>query len=304
MNNIFITIFTPTYNRESTLERLYNSLLSQSCKNFEWLVVDDGSSDNTESLIAGFIKDNIIDIKYHKQENGGKHRAINKGLDHAVGDGFFIVDSDDYLESNAIELINKEWVNLDFSENIMGLKFRKRYENGETTGSKMPNPKMTCTVTERNYKYFIKGDFAAIIKTDILKQYKFPDIENEYFCAEGIIWHRLSLKYKVIYFDIPIYICEYLPGGLTDSSVINRRKSKNYILLTYKELIVHPQIAYKIKIKSILNFWRFYYTNDNISEDFNIMIETNFLSTLLKPIGFLISKYDNYKINKKNKNGI
>ncbi len=97
-----ITVFTPTYNRAQTIPRLYRSLLNQSVKDFEWLVIDDGSSDGTEALVAGLIAESQISIRYLKTENGGKHRAINKALDMASGDIFFIVDSDDYLAENAL----------------------------------------------------------------------------------------------------------------------------------------------------------------------------------------------------------
>ena len=103
--NIKITIFTPTYNRDYIIINLYKSLLIQTLKDFEWLIIDDGSTDNTELLVSSFIKDNKINIRYIKQQNGGKHRAINKALEEAKGELFFIVDSDDQLVDNAIERI-------------------------------------------------------------------------------------------------------------------------------------------------------------------------------------------------------
>ena len=107
---MLLTIFTPTYNRAYSLERLYKSLVTQSLKDFEWLVVDDGSTDNTEELINKFVSDNKVKICYFKQENGGKHRAINRGAAMAQGDYFLIVDSDDYLTSDAVESIKREWI--------------------------------------------------------------------------------------------------------------------------------------------------------------------------------------------------
>ena len=102
---MLVTIFTPTYNRAYRLTALYESLCSQTCKDFEWLIVDDGSSDNTEELVNGWINENKIDIRYIKQQNGGKHRAINNGVKNARGILFFIVDSDDILPDNSIDRV-------------------------------------------------------------------------------------------------------------------------------------------------------------------------------------------------------
>lgn len=100
-----ITVFTPTYNRENTLARLYESLKEQTYKDFEWLIVDDGSTDSTSSLIQKFQEENIIQIRYYYTSNGGKHRAINFGVKKANGELFFIVDSDDYVMPNVLEII-------------------------------------------------------------------------------------------------------------------------------------------------------------------------------------------------------
>ena len=100
-----ITVFTPTYNRAHLLPRLYKSLCAQTCKDFEWVIVDDGSVDDTKSIIDGFINDNSITIRYFCQENGGKHRAINRGVKEAKGNLFFIADSDDTLPEKSIETV-------------------------------------------------------------------------------------------------------------------------------------------------------------------------------------------------------
>ena len=104
-----ITILTPTYNREKTLKRAYESLLAQTNKDFEWIVVDDGSSDNTKSLIEGFINESKLDIRYIYKTNGGKHTALNVGTAEAKGELLLILDSDDYLSEDAIELSYAYW---------------------------------------------------------------------------------------------------------------------------------------------------------------------------------------------------
>lgn len=105
---MLITIFTPTYNRAELLPRLHKSLQEQTNKNFEWIVVDDGSTDNTKEVIENIIlqQENDFPIRYFYKENGGKHTAINRGVREANGDLFFIVDSDDILTFNSVELIS------------------------------------------------------------------------------------------------------------------------------------------------------------------------------------------------------
>ena len=101
-----ITVFTPTFNRAHLLFRLYKNLKQQTFSNFEWVIVDDGSIDNTKDIVLDFIKEGVLNIRYHYQKNSGKHIAINKGLDLAQGEWFFIVDSDDFLISNALSFLD------------------------------------------------------------------------------------------------------------------------------------------------------------------------------------------------------
>jgi glycosyltransferase involved in cell wall biosynthesis len=299
MNNIFITIFTPAYNRENTLERLYKSLLSQSCKNFEWLIVDDGSNDNTKSLIKGFIDEKKIDIKYYKQQNGGKHRAINKGLEYAKGEFFFIVDSDDFLPNNSIETISNYISKIEGS--VIGVAGRKTIINGDNVGSKFPQKEFISDHIKKTYIDNIKGDLAEVFKTDILKQYKFPDFKGEKFCAEGLLWNRLAKKYQTLFFDESVYICEYLEGGLSFNSIRNRRKSPNYAMTIYKELALDLRLPLKMKIRTYINYWRFSFFN---GKGFKINwknVDESLFALCVYPLGFAMKLKDdlndNVKIN-------
>src|SRR5690554_5941382 len=154
---MYITIFTPTYNRAKTLPRLYNSLKNQTNQNFEWVIVDDGSSDNTEELVSNWINEKNISITYYKQVNGGKHRAINKGLDLAKGELFFMVDSDDYLTKDSLETINT-YNNTYSNENIIGFAFRRKYSDDVVIGSKFPQKAFISNHIEKTYFFNVKGD--------------------------------------------------------------------------------------------------------------------------------------------------
>ena len=212
-----ITIFTPTYNRAYIIKSVYNSLKAQTFKEFEWLVVDDGSTDNTEELFEKWLKeDNFFKIKYHKTKNGGKHRAINTGLEHAKGELFFIVDSDDYILDNALEKVN-EWL-----KTIEG----KEQEFCGVVGNRGKNLKDIWGTTFEGYTldstYLdsinnkITGDKAEIYFTDVLRKNKFPEFQNEKFIQEGAVWYELANQgYKLRYFNEIIYITEYLEDGLS-----------------------------------------------------------------------------------------
>jgi glycosyltransferase involved in cell wall biosynthesis len=251
-----ITVFTPAYNRAYTLTKLYESLANQTNKDFEWLIVDDGSVDNTQELIQSFIQDNKIPIRYFKQDNGGKHRAINKGMQEAEGELFFIVDSDDYLVKNAIERVSYHYTHIKDKENFAGICGCCMYFSGERVGGKATFTVLDCNSLDFRHKYKIKGDMAEVFRTEILKQYPFPEITEEKFCPEALIWNRIAIKYKLRYFNENIYVCEYLSDGLTSKIYEIRKKSPQASVLYYSELGKMP-ISFIQKMKANINYWWF-----------------------------------------------
>lgn len=294
MNQCNLTVFTPTYNRADTLVRLYESLLNQTFKNFEWVIVDDGSDDNTEDVISDLQHKADFKIHYIKQENGGKHRAINSGAKLATGELFFIVDSDDYLLVSSLDLIMDCWNSVDDKTKFAGVAGLKVYIDGNNVGDKLKYSTLDCSIIERRYIYGINGDMAEVFRTSIIKEYPFPDFKNEKFCAEGLIWNRISLKYKLRFFNKPIYICEYLQGGLSQNSIRNRRKNSNYTLLLYSELSKNRQVPFFFKIRALINFWRFSFVNSkSFGEKLN-MLDMFLLGFLAMPIGFILNLKDYY----------
>lgn len=278
-----ITVFTPTYNRANLLPRLYESLKKQSFNDFEWLIVDDGSTDGTCDLVDGWIKEKQIDIRYYYQENGGKHRAINRGAQLANGEWFFIVDSDDYLPDNSLEIANKWLKTVEDDDSFAGVSGMRRI-NGNI-------PKVDFEVLDLSplrINEYIRVDKAEIFKTAILNEYPFPDIPGEKFCAEGLIWSRIGLRYKLRYFNEVIYFCEYLDEGLTKSSLKNRRRNPTYASMIYREQMRNMP-ALKEKIRAAINYWRFVWFSK---------LERRFLDVpcfafFLLPVGILFCLRDN-----------
>ena len=212
-----ITIFTPIYNRAYIVDKLYQSLINQTSYNFEWLIVDDGSTDHIIELIAKWSKETqLFDIRFYQQQNGGKHRAINYGVKLAEYDAFFIVDSDDYLEEDAVDTILKYWNEIKTDDRIAGISGLRRYDNGEVVGG-VPRFRefVDGTNLERSI-WGLSGDKAEVYKTKLLRKYPFPEYSNEKFITEAVVWNRIAYEgYKIRWINKSFIICEYLSDGLT-----------------------------------------------------------------------------------------
>ena len=218
-----ITIITPTYNRAYTLDKLYNSLLEQTDKSFEWVIVDDGSTDDTKAKIAKWKSKNNkpFNIKYYHQKNGGKHRAVNLAVQKADYGFCFIVDSDDYLDKNAVRKIVGWVAVINDDKKFAGVAGLKAFTDGEKVGGE------PATNDEANYidatnlerkAHNLLGDKAEVYKTEILKKYPFPEIPGERFLTEAVVWDKIAADgYKLRWHNEIIYYCEYIDDGLTKS---------------------------------------------------------------------------------------
>ncbi len=216
-----ITVFTSTYNRAYRLGNLYASLKRQTSKAFEWIVINDGSTDGTEELLEKWMKEEKdFPIIYKKVPNGGKHRAINKAVQMAKSDAFFLVDSDDYLLEDAIEKADSWFSQISENENFAGVSGLKCELNGKPVGGygNFKGEYVDCTNLQRHL-YNLLDDKAEIYKTSVLKKYPFPEFEGENFVPESLIWDSIAKDgFKIRWFNEIIYVCEYLFDGLTASS--------------------------------------------------------------------------------------
>ena len=237
----YTTIFTPTYNRRYLIDNLYQSLLMQTDKNFEWLVIDDGSTDNTEKYFSELLaKPQPFPIRYLKQKNGGKHRAVNRGVKDAKGELFFIVDSDDTLIPNAIEKINQWVATLDDSHKWAGVSGLKGFSEQKNVGQRPPAKFIDAKNTERR-KYHLEGDKAEVYFTEVLRKYPFPEIPGENFISEEIVWNAIAREgYYLRWFNEIIYICDYLDGGLTKDNSKDRNNPQGRLLWAKGQLETFP----------------------------------------------------------------
>lgn len=244
-----LTVLTPTYNRRHTLPRLYESLLGQTDQNFEWLIVDDGSTDDTAqwarlcAAAAGF------PVRLVQQANGGKHVALNAGVAAAHGDWVFIVDSDDLPTSDAIEVITGALGAAAGDENVVGVCFRKADLSGCMLGRECCDAPVPFIGTPTGVGRLVGGDLAYVFRCDIMAQTPFPVIPGEKFVPELYIWNKIGDQGEVwFYLDRVVYLCEYLDDGYTRNFAEHlKRNPRGFLLFYAAQIIREPQWADKLK---------------------------------------------------------
>lgn len=232
-----ISILTPTYNRANLLNKLYESLVKNSKYdiNIEWLIMNDGSTDETKNVIKRFIEENKIEIKYFEQENQGKMASINKLVEKATGDLIVDCDSDDYFTEDALKIIKEEYEKNKDEKDIYGLCFLKYDQNEENMGNNFKNKK--TTMFDLYFKEGETGEKAIVFFSSIRKQYKHELEHNERFVTEARMYHKLDEKYKMICINKPIMICEYQKEGYTQN-IVKQFKENPYGYYDYfKEIL-------------------------------------------------------------------
>lgn len=294
---LFLTICTPTYNRAYTLERVYNSLLGQRDADFEWIIVDDGSNDNTEELVKSFIDQEKLRIKYIFQSNQGKHIALNKGIDMARGELFTCLDSDDWLYPNSIELIKVTWEKNSQFRNLVGLISLDSYENGDIVGTRFPEHLTQANWIDLNFNYNISGDKDYYFRTDVLKEHKFPSYTNNKHMPPSYQYYLLSKKYDFLLINSPTKFVEYLNDG------ISKNKYNKYVVAPdnfakYRYEIMDLIPSTKRKIINAIHFNSSLYLG-------NLRLKPQKTSNKIvvfftKPLGLLLSIYIKIKVNKNN----
>lgn len=249
-----ITVLTPTYNRGKLLQKLYESLCNQDCKEFEWLIVDDGSTDGTSECVEKMKKTANFPIFYYKKVNGGKHTALNYAYQFIKTPLTFIVDSDDFLTDDAISSIESVYKKFKDEHDLCGFSFlRGKPDGGYLSTSGVPQDGMKETFVECRINRNIGGDMAEVWYTECLKEYPFPEFQGEKFLGEDIVWIRMSEKYKMRFFNHVIYISDYLEDGLT-----NNRRKHNIMspngCVARAEAFLDSNVCMKIRIKSMLQY--------------------------------------------------
>lgn len=246
-----ITILTPTYNRAAYLPRLFESLKAQTNRDFLWLVVDDGSEDDTENLIASYGQQGV-ELRYIRQENGGKHTALNRGIAEIQSELTFIVDSDDYLPENAVETVLAYHEKYRGTPGLCGYSFLRCHSDGRVNTAYFPSDELIGSYAQVRINGDIGGDKAEVFYTEILKKYPFPVFPGEKFMPEDAVWMQMSGPYQMVHMNKNIYYCDYLEGGLTNTGRRMKVHSPRGMILRSKVYLDDPAIRMKVKVKMML----------------------------------------------------
>jgi len=259
MSEFLFTVFTPAYNRAEFLERVWESLEHQSFKGFEWIIVDDGSTDSTQEKIADIRSRSTIPIRSFQQQNRGKHAAINVGVKHAQGYFFAILDSDDQYTQDALKLFAEAYEKLSPSlkPNILGVAALLEDETGTIIGEKFPEDYWISDNISVKYVHGIEGDKISAVKTSIMKEYPFPENLGK-FCPESIVWNRMAYRYQGIYINEVVATAEYQTGGLTDNALQTQVRNPYGTLVVCSELLSgNRKLPLVARLKLSVNFSRF-----------------------------------------------
>lgn len=253
---MLLTIFTPTYNRVGYLSLILVSLKKQTFLDFEWLIIDDGSTDNTDEVVARFMNESTaFPIKYIYKSNGGKHTAINLAAKEAKGDYILWLDSDDAVLPDSLVGFSEKLIAAKEEPEIsavVGLRLGNDYK---PLGSYIPVKDIDVYFLPFTQKYRVEGDYSWAIKKDVLAKYPFPVFENEKFCTEGLVLNRISQKYMTRFVNIPVIIGSYIEGGLTARLHELTRSNPLGYLAYYKEIVKSKQSLLKNKIRNTVLYW-------------------------------------------------
>jgi len=235
-----LTVFTPTYNRAFCLDQLYNSLCRQTSDDFTWLVIDDGSTDNTEDLVKGWIADGKIEIRYHKKPNGGLHTGHNAAYRLIDTQLNTCIDSDDFMPDDAVAVIVETWKSRG-SDKVAGIIGLDAYKDGKIVGSRIPDGVSQSTLNDLYQKHGVTGDKKLVLRTDVAKSYPaYPEYPGEKLVPLGTLYKMIDQDWECLCINQVLVIVEYLEDGSSRNILKQYRKSPNGFFYSRLVELRHP----------------------------------------------------------------
>lgn len=283
-----LTIFTPSYNRAYTLHKCYESLKKQSSKDFLWLIIDDGSTDNTKELVDSWIDENIIEIKYHYQNNQGMHGAHNTAYELMDTELNVCIDSDDYMPDDAVEKIIDFWKK-NKRDDLAGIIALDAYEDGKVIGQKFPDDMKETTLFEVNNIHKIPGDKKLVYRTELTKEYPYPLFEGEKYVGLAYKYYKLDEKYKLATLNEVLCIVEYLEDGSSMNMLNQYRKNPRGFAFYRIENMKNSRSTLKFKLKENIH----YVSSSLISKNKDMLRDSpcKILTLVSIPFGYMLYRY-------------
>lgn len=290
-----LTIFTPTFNRGYILHRCYESLKRQTSKDFVWLIIDDGSTDNTKELVDKWIEENEVEIQYHWQENQGMHGAHNTAYELMETELNVCLDSDDYMPDDAVKKINDFW-NKFGSDEVSGIIALDSYTNGQVIGSKLPQELKTSTLFNLYYKYGLTGDKKVIYRTKLTKDFPYPIFKGERYVGLAYKYYMLDREYEMLLMNEIVCCVEYLPDGSSMNMFRQYRTNPRGFAFYRKELMKLPFVSEVFKFRQAIH----YVSSSFISKNTRFINESpcKLLTFLAIPFGLFLYLYIMMKTRK------
>ena len=248
-----VSIFTPTYNRAYILGKAYESLVRQSCKDFEWVIVDDGSTDDTEALVKSWLdKDNGFEIIYSKQEHMGPIRVLNLGLQLVRTQWFFMLDNDDWIKEETVEKVIGWLKEIEDDKKFVGIGFARCYPSGAYMKDQVPlipeTPGYVDASNIERAKYHLDMDMVEVSRVDVLKEHPFHIWPGEEYAPQQISYNEIALAgYKYRWRADRLYICEYLPDGLTKDDKIVKKNPMGFAMMHNQNILLNKQFSKKCR---------------------------------------------------------
>ncbi|MGL5244952.1 MAG: glycosyltransferase family 2 protein [Sarcina sp.] len=286
MRKPLLTVFTPAYNRGYTIHKCYESLKRQTSKDFIWLVIDDGSTDNTKELIHQWMQEeNQFKIQYIYQKNQGMHGAHNTAYENIETELNVCIDSDDYMPDDAVENIKSFWEK-NKSEDLAGIIALDAYENGEVIGAKFPHNLKRTTLFEINNIHKIPGDKKLIYRSELTKNFKYPLFEGERYVGLAYKYYKIDEKYELATMNEKVCIVEYLEDGSSRNMIRQYRKNPKGFAFYRVENMKNPRASMKFKLKECIH----YVASSLISKNKRFLKEVpcKMLTILAMPLGWLL----------------
>lgn len=285
-----LTVFTPTYNRAYTLHKCYESLKRQTSRDFKWLIIDDGSTDNTKELVLKWKEESDFEMTYIYKKNGGMHTAHNTAYENIDTELNVCIDSDDYMTDDAVDIIVKEWKRVK-SNKLAGLGALNIFESGEVIGTKFPEELQSSKYFDIYNKYGVIGDKKFIYRTELTRNFPYPEYEGEKYIGLDYKYKKLDEEYEIALVNRVVCVVEYMEDGSSKNMLKQYKNNPRGWCFFRLENLKISNTSLKYKFKESLH----YVSSSLISGEKGYIKKMPYkkLGILAFPFGYILKVYIN-----------